>query len=121
MPLCHACHPSAAPTSVAALDEHETAGACLTWLRDSLLFPDDGLRPTDGPGPVGPPEAVFDRLNQLAGTVPAGAGGVLFTPWLNGERSPVGTEGEGEWVREGDSAHPTGIGPDGVEFAALSV
>ena len=53
-------------------DEHETAGACLTFVRDNL-----GLAPD------------FETMNTMAGRVPAGSGRVLFTPWLNGERSPV--------------------------------
>ena len=53
-------------------DEHETAGACLTFLRDNLGFADS-----------------FDEMNAMVDRVPAGSGRVLFTPWLNGERSPV--------------------------------
>jgi len=53
-------------------DEHETAGACLTFLRDNL-----GLAPD------------FESMNAMAGRAPVGSGRVLFTPWLNGERSPV--------------------------------
>ncbi len=53
-------------------DEHETAGACLTFLRDNLAFAPD-----------------FDAMNAMVEQVPAGSGRVLFTPWLNGERSPV--------------------------------
>jgi xylulokinase len=34
-------------------------------------------------------DADYVRLTAIAATAPAGAGGVLFTPWLNGERSPV--------------------------------
>ena len=33
--------------------------------------------------------ARYERLTALASTAPVGSGGVLFTPWLNGERSPV--------------------------------
>ena len=35
------------------------------------------------------PDGFFGTLNDMAASVPAGAHGVLFTPWLNGERSPV--------------------------------
>lgn len=52
-------------------NSHETAGACLAWARDALGGSD------------------FDELTALAATVPPGAGGVLFTPWLSGLRSPV--------------------------------
>ena len=53
-------------------DEHETAGACLTFIRDNLSLAPD-----------------FDTMNAMVERVPAGSGRVLFTPWLNGERSPV--------------------------------
>ncbi len=53
-------------------DEHETAGACLTFLRDNLGFAED-----------------FDAMNAMVESVAPGSGRVLFTPWLNGERSPV--------------------------------
>ncbi len=53
-------------------DEHETAGACLTFLRDNLGFAED-----------------FESMNAMVASVAPGSGRVLFTPWLNGERSPV--------------------------------
>ncbi len=74
--------PSGIPGRYIVADEHETGGACLTWLRDNLLFPDDAL------GSAAPHD-VFETLNRMAGAVPPGSHGVLFTPWLNGERSPV--------------------------------
>jgi xylulokinase len=76
--------PSGIPGRYLVADEHETGGACLTWLRDNLLYPDDAL----DPGRTAPEDA-FGRLNDMAAAVPQGAGGVLFTPWLNGERTPV--------------------------------
>ena len=64
--------PSALAGRYLIVDEHETAGACLTFLRDTLEFGDD-----------------FETLNELAASAEPGSGRVLFTPWLNGERSPV--------------------------------
>ena len=75
--------PSPLPGRYFVADEQETAGACLNWLRDQVLYPDDEL----GPGPA--PEDVFGRIDRLAATSPAGSNGVIFTPWLNGERTPV--------------------------------
>ena len=63
-------------------DNHETAGECLDWLRVSLVAPGDGL------GPAGF-DPTFPELDRLAETASAGCGGVIFTPWLAGERSPV--------------------------------
>lgn len=74
--------PSPLPGRYYVADEQETAGACLNWLRDQVLYPDDGL---SGP----PPDDVFRRIDEVAATSPPGANGVIFTPWLNGERTPV--------------------------------
>jgi xylulokinase len=53
-------------------NNHESGGQCLQWLRDALF---EGRS--------------FDEVTGLAATSSRGADGVLFTPWLNGERSPV--------------------------------
>jgi xylulokinase len=63
------------------VNNHETAGLCLEWLRDKVISPHDGL--------IGPSACSFDALTALAASVPVGSGDVLFTPWLAGERSPV--------------------------------
>jgi xylulokinase len=84
--------PSGIPGRYLVADEHETGGACLTWLRDNVLFPDDALAPQATTMPaaaVRPPADFFGLLNEVASSVPVGSRGVLFTPWLNGERSPV--------------------------------
>jgi xylulokinase len=75
--------PAAIPNRYFVGNDQETAGACLGWLRDNVLWPDDGL----GTGPA-PPDA-FQRIDALAATAPVGSGSVIFTPWLNGERTPV--------------------------------
>jgi xylulokinase len=75
--------PSGIPGRYLVADEHETAGVCLTWLRDNIVFPQDPL------GGGAAPDDFFAVLNAVASSVPPGAHGVLFTPWLNGERSPV--------------------------------
>jgi xylulokinase len=84
--------PSGLPTKYLLADEHETGGACLTWLRDNLLYPPDVLsdaRHGEATGPGSAPEGFFGLVNEMAASVPTGAHGVMFTPWLNGERSPV--------------------------------
>jgi xylulokinase len=60
-------------------NNHETAGVCLAWLRGAIGTGDAAESP----------DADYTKLTAIAATVPPGAGGVLFTPWLNGERSPV--------------------------------
>ena len=76
--------PSGVPGRFLVADEHEVGGASLTWLRDNLLFADDALA-----APGWAPDDYFATLNDMAASVPLGAHGVIFTPWLNGERSPV--------------------------------
>jgi xylulokinase len=75
-------------------NNHETGGAALQWLREQVIAPPDGL--LGGGSGIGDrglaPEAAapsFDDLTALAATAPAGSEGLLFTPWLSGERSPV--------------------------------
>ncbi|MBL6276653.1 FGGY-family carbohydrate kinase [Micromonospora fiedleri] len=64
-----------------------TAGANLTWLRDKIVEYDDPLL---GAGHVSRDEgSIFDAFDMIIPTVPAGANGVLYTPWLYGERAPV--------------------------------
>jgi xylulokinase len=64
--------PGVLPGQYLIADNHETAGLCLQWLRDTL---GDGLD--------------YDALTAEAATAAPGSGSVLFTPWLAGERSPV--------------------------------
>ncbi len=84
--------PSGIPGRYLVADEHETGGACLTWLRDNVLYPGDALPLAGGGDAVavaGAPAGFFAALNDVASSVPVGSHGVMFTPWLNGERSPV--------------------------------
>lgn len=75
--------PSAVPGKYFIANEQETAGACLAFLRDNILYADDALERRERIPNVYP---VFDRM--VAAT-PAGSDRVLFTPWLHGERTPV--------------------------------
>jgi len=69
--------PAAIPGRYLAANEQETAGKALEWISD-ILFPERSDR-----------AAVYVEMNDLAAAVPAGSGGVIFTPWLYGERTPV--------------------------------
>ncbi len=75
--------PSAVPGRYYVANEQECAGVCLTFLRDRLIYPADEL--AVGKAPASPYQ-VFDRV---AAQVPTGSGGVMFTPWLVGERTPI--------------------------------
>jgi xylulokinase len=75
-------------------NNQETGGAALQWLREQIIAPHDGLLGGgSGIGASGAAsevlEPTFEELLSLAATAPAGCEGVIFTPWLNGERSPV--------------------------------
>jgi xylulokinase len=75
--------PSALPGKYFVANATETAGGCVQWLRDHVLYARDALH--DGE----PPEDFYDRLEATAHSAPPGSDNVIFTPWLIGERSPV--------------------------------
>jgi xylulokinase len=77
--------PSPIPGRYFIADEQETAGAALTFLRDRVLFGDD------------PPAGAYAEFDRMAAQAPPGSHGVIFTPWLYGERTPV----EDRFVRGG--------------------
>jgi xylulokinase len=77
--------PSPVPGRYFIANEQETAGAALAFLRDRVLFG------------AGPPDSAYREFDQMAGRTPPGSGGVIFTPWLYGERTPV----EDPFVRGG--------------------
>jgi xylulokinase len=71
--------------------EQETAGACLRWVRDHLARDEIGVYLREA-AVAADAEAETARLYRLldervAETEP-GAGGVLFAPWLHGNRAP---------------------------------
>jgi xylulokinase len=71
--------PGLSPDRYLLADNQESAGRCLQWFRDEVLA-------CARPGGRAPS---YDEITAMAATAPAGAGGVVFTPWLAGERSPV--------------------------------
>ncbi len=58
-------------------NNQETAGRCLQWFREGLAGWGDEEPPT------------YEEILEAAGSAPPGANGVVFTPWLTGERCPV--------------------------------
>jgi xylulokinase len=60
-----------------------TAGGNLTFLRDNILYHEDELLAEERVPDV------FKIFDRIAERVPAGSNGVLYTPWLWGERAPV--------------------------------
>ena len=82
--------PSAIPSRYFVANEQETAGACLTFLKNVIYC--SGEQPIDTPQ-----TNIWAVLDQIAEKVPAGSNKVIFTPWLYGERTPV----EDSFVRAG--------------------
>ena len=91
--------PSAIPGRYLVADEHESAGVCLSFLEENL-----GLG-----------EGSLEATGALAASVPPGSRGVVFTPWLSGERTPVDDATIRGVVREPVAADPPrGPRPCGV-------
>ncbi len=65
------------------VNNQDSAGRCFEWLRDNIVAPGDGLR-AEPVQPLG-----YGALVTLASTVAPGSANVIFTPWLNGEHTPV--------------------------------
>lgn len=59
------------------------AGSNLSFMRDRVFFSEDELHPGEAPG------GIFEKFDQMAERVPAGARGLMYLPWLFGERCPV--------------------------------
>jgi len=75
--------PSAIPGKYFVANEQESAGACLKFLKDNILYHQDELLIE---AEVPDIYKVFDQIVERA---PAGSGKLIFTPWLYGERTPI--------------------------------
>lgn len=73
--------PSPIPGRYFVANEQESAGACLTFLRDKVFYSDDESRKGD--------PAVYQEFDDIVTKSPPGSNGLIFTPWLYGERTPV--------------------------------
>ncbi|MGY5877342.1 MAG: FGGY-family carbohydrate kinase, partial [Candidatus Thorarchaeota archaeon] len=73
--------PSPIPGRYLVTNEQESAGACLTFLRDNLFYP-------EGDPKHGSP-AVYREFDRIVESAPPGSNGLIFTPWLYGERTPI--------------------------------
>jgi xylulokinase len=88
--------PSGIPRRYWVATEQDVAGASLTWLIDNVLLANDGLSVVDAP------DDMVGALNRLAELSPPGSNGVIFFPWLNGERTPVDDHRiRGGWINIG--------------------
>lgn len=73
--------PAAVPGRYWIATVQDVAGKAVDWLIDNVLH---DARPGGADQ-----QRALEELNALAATSPPGARGVVFTPWLNGERTPV--------------------------------
>ncbi len=71
--------------------ELETAGKCLEWVKDHLALDEIGIyldkkKVSDSQEAIH--TSLYDYMMQSVKHVPAGSNGVIFTPWLHGNRCP---------------------------------
>jgi len=76
--------PAVVPGRYWAATIQDVAGKAVDWLLDSVIYAQDGMLDA-----LPRPDDALERLNGLAAAAPPGCNGVVFTPWLNGERTPV--------------------------------
>lgn len=76
--------PAVVPGKYWVATVQDVAGKAVDWLVDNVVYAEDGMLDAHPR-----PEDALERLNALAASAPPGSNGVLFTPWLNGERTPV--------------------------------
>ncbi|NQU65580.1 MAG: xylulose kinase [SAR324 cluster bacterium] len=75
--------PSCLPDKYMLLCEQGLGGKCLEYYLQNIACHDDDLNFG------GIPTNAYQRLNDMAGSVPPGSGNVLFLPWLNGSLAPA--------------------------------
>jgi len=83
--------PSAIPGKYFCANEQDTAGGCLNFMIHNLFFHNDVLWESSLP------DDVYERIEKLVQKTPPGSNKVIFTPWLNGEKTPV----EDQFLRGG--------------------
>ena len=71
--------------------EMETAGKCLEWVKDHLALDEVGVyleKKDVTEGYESTYTSLYSYLTDTVKDVPPGSGGVIFTPWLHGNRCP---------------------------------
>nr|WP_205570521.1 FGGY-family carbohydrate kinase [Corynebacterium lactis] len=79
------------PAAFNYFSELETAGKCLEWVRDHLALDEINVfldQRHVAQGTNAAHASLYDYLSKVIATAEPGSGGVLFTPWLHGNRSP---------------------------------
>ncbi len=73
---------AADPEMWLVVGETNTAGACLAWFAENLALESERSSGGDEAG-------LMRVLDGVVESVPAGSNGLVFTPWMYGERAPV--------------------------------
>lgn len=71
--------------------EMETAGKCLEWVKDHLVLDEIGIyleKTHIAESRESLYENLYDYMSETISKIEPGAGGVIFTPWLHGNRCP---------------------------------
>ena len=72
--------------------ELETSNKCVSWVKDHLALDEIGVYLKKHPSEINDYEHIavnlYDFLEQVVDEAEPGAGGVVFTPWLHGNRCP---------------------------------
>lgn len=71
--------------------ELETAGKCLEWAKDHLCLDEIEIylnKEDVAHSYETEYESLYDYMSEVINKVPAGSNGVMFTPWLHGNRCP---------------------------------
>ncbi len=79
------------PESFNYFAEMETAGKCLEWVRDHLCLDEIGMfieKKNITEGTEKEYTSLYDYMSEVIDSVEPGSGGVIFTPWLHGNRCP---------------------------------
>ncbi len=71
--------------------EMETAGKCFEWVKEHLVLDEIGIylkKINVAESEESIYESLYDYMTDTIEAIPPGAGGVIFTPWLHGNRCP---------------------------------
>ena len=71
--------------------EMETAGKCFEWVKNHLALDEIGIyleKHDVAEDEASQYESLYDYMTSVISKIEPGAGGVIFTPWLHGNRCP---------------------------------
>lgn len=81
---------AAVPGKYNYISEQETSGRCLQWIRDHIALDEIGvyLEQRTIADKEDEYKSLYDYMGEVVEQVEPGANGIIFTPWLHGNRSP---------------------------------